>query len=289
MEHSQKMNDKKNSYITCKDHLVSNESFDLLYNSYYEMLETYPKPLAENISKYYQSNNYISHTDATKSITDKIYQWVKKYMLLKKLRFITSFKTPKTILDIGCGTGDFLQTCEKNGWKISGVEPEKKAFEKTKSKVKTPKNIYKNIEDITTQKFDIITLWHVLEHVPNVKEYIEKISYLLSDKGKIVIAVPNFKSYDAKHYKQFWAAYDVPRHLWHFSKKSIELLFQEKGFEIVKTKAMPFDAFYISLVSEKYKSENTFFIKPFFIGLLSNIISIWKKEPSSRIYVLKKK
>lgn len=283
------MDKKKRVYITCKDHLVSNEPFDLLYNSDYEMLETFPKPLNKNISKYYQSNNYISHTDAKTSITDKMYQWVKRYMLQKKRHFIASFKTQKTILDIGCGTGDFLQVCEKKGWKISGVEPEKRALEKAKSKVESPKNIYASIENLPIQKYDIITLWHVLEHVPNVKEYIQKLSNLLLDDGKLIIAVPNFKSYDAKYYKQFWAAYDVPRHLWHFSKKSIKLLFQEKGFEIIKTKAMPFDAFYIALMSEKNKSGTTYFLRPFFIGLLSNIISVWKKEPSSRIHVLKKR
>lgn len=253
------------------------------------MLETDPKPSDSELHKYYQSDSYISHTDSKTSITDKVYQWVKRYMLRKKLNFINSFKTPKNILDIGCGTGDFLKICKENGWKINGIEPEEKALKRAKEKIKTNNSVYKDIKNVSQKKYDVITMWHVLEHIPNLKDYIFTLENLLTKNGVLIIAVPNFKSYDAKYYKEFWAAYDAPRHLWHFSKKSIQLFFNEANFKIVKTKPMIFDAFYISLMSEKYKSGKNNFLKAFWIGFISNVVSIWKKEPSSRIYVLKKR
>ncbi len=283
------MSDKKEVFVRCKDYLVSQSEFDLLYDSEYDLLKTNPIPTTEELPKYYQSEEYISHTDSKKSFIDKIYQLVKSYMLRKKERLVSSFQSKGKLLDIGCGTGDFLQLCEKKGWNVVGVDPEEKARKKAVQKLKKESLVLENINQLPNEKYDAITLWHVLEHIPDTKNYITKLSKLLKEEGVLIVAVPNFKSYDAKHYHSFWAAYDVPRHLWHFSKTAIQKLFSEQNFELIKTKPMPFDAFYISLMSEKYKTGSSNPIKAFFIGLLSNINSIYKKEPSSRIYVLKKK
>ena len=201
---------------------------------------------------------------------------------------INSFQSEtKTVLDVGCGTGDFLLICKTNGWSVVGVEPNSKAKKLTKDKLQTDV-IFENINEIKSNQFDVITLWHVLEHVPDLDEYILKLKLLLKPNGILVIAVPNYKSFDARYYKNFWAAFDVPRHLWHFSQKSIQLLFSKFNFKLEKVLPMYFDSFYVSLLSEKYKSGSSNFIKAFFVGLYSNLKAISNNEYSSLIYILKK-
>ena len=284
------MKSSQKHYLTCKDYTVSNKIFDLLYNQKLEMLETSPKPNLEDLGSYYESEDYISHTDSITSLIDKLYQLVKTYSLKKKLNLIDSFNSEeKQLLDIGCGTGDFLLTCKNNGWNVVGVEPNEKARKLTKTKlsVNNQTQVNSEIEELSSQKFDVITMWHVLEHVPNLEDYILKLKLLLKPNGVLVVAVPNYKSYDAIYYKQFWAAFDVPRHLWHFSKKSIQLLFSEVNMKVVKTKPMKFDSFYVSLLSEKYKRGTSNFLFAFCIGLVSNLKALVTKEYSSLIYVIK--
>jgi len=329
------------SYLKTKDYSITKENFKLLLDDRIDLLITYPKPKKKDLEKYYQSENYISHTDSKKSITDFIYNTVKKYTLKKKLALINSFPIEyKTVLDIGCGTGDFLKTCEQSGWKVTGIEPNKKARKKANEKLKKNTYIYsdlhaffdddfeneekeidykqnykqtklyhhsahetKNIESEILKfdnidnlknknpyQFDVITLWHVLEHVHDLDKYIYRLKQLLKPDGVLVIAVPNFKSYDAEHYKQFWAAYDVPRHLWHFSQTSIHRLFSTELMKVVKTLPMKFDAFYVSLLSEEYKTGKKSalnFLKAFLNGIKSNLAAKRSGEYSSLIYVLK--
>lgn len=284
------MSKKRKLFLTSIDYTVSNKKFELMYNSEFDMLETSPKPTLKELPTYYQSDTYISHTDSKKSTVDKLYQAVKKHTLKKKLELINSFKTEnKNILDVGCGTGDFLLVCKNNGWNVTGVEPSTNAKILIDSKFNKDENskFYSNLLEINSVKYDVITLWHVLEHVPNLSEYISKLKSLLTPNGVLVIAVPNYKSFDANYYKQFWAAYDVPRHLWHFSKKAIQLLFSKEEMSVVKLIPMKFDSFYVSLLSEKYKSGSTNFLKAFYVGFVSNIKAIRTGEYSSLIYVLK--
>ncbi len=284
------MKEKQQYYIeSVKDYLVSKELFNLLKDEKYDMLVTSPQPKLEVLSNYYQSDSYISHTDSKNTFTDRLYQLVKKYTIAKKVKLINelveSNLNKKSILDIGCGTGDFLTACKKKNWDVVGVEPNENA--KSIAEKKLDQKINSRISKLGLQQFDVISMWHVLEHIPNLKEYIIELKKKLKPKGILIVAVPNYKSYDAKHYKNFWAAFDVPRHLWHFSKTSIKLLFGEVGMKVTKTIPMKFDSFYVSLLSEKYKHGKNRFVKSFYIGLKSNLSAISTNEYSSHIYIIK--
>ena len=271
-------------FLNCKDYTVSNETYEVMINQEYEMLVTSPVPV--DLENYYKSDNYISHTDSKKTIFEKTYQLVKNYTLKKKVSLINSFNTEdKTVLDVGAGTGDFLNSCKKNNWKIVGVEPSIDAIN-----IAANKGVFlkESLSDIENQQFDVITLWHVLEHIENLPEYIESLNKLLKENGVLVIAVPNYKCYDAKFYKEHWAAFDVPRHLWHFSQTSISKLFSEVSMNVVKTIPMKFDAYYVSLLSEKYKSGKMKPINSFLKGFQSNRKAKRTSEYSSLIYVIKK-
>ncbi len=274
-------------FMVCKDQSVSGEEFQLLHDVKNDMLITSPKPSDQDLGKYYESEDYISHTDAKRSVFEKLYHLVKVYSLNKKVRLISKLnKGQGMLLDIGAGTGDFLVVAKKKGWNVSGTEPNHQAKELAKQKEITLEAATKNFEDST---FDIITMWHVLEHVSDLENQIKELRRLLKPEGHLIIAVPNYKSYDAHYYKSFWAAYDVPRHLWHFSKKSIQELFGEKDLELKKIIPMKFDSFYVALLSEKYKNGKMNFFKAFWIGFRSNIKGNRSKEFSSHIYVLRKR
>ncbi|MFT6127873.1 MAG: 2-polyprenyl-3-methyl-5-hydroxy-6-metoxy-1,4-benzoquinol methylase, partial [Flavobacteriaceae bacterium] len=274
----------KDIFLTAKDYLVSGETFNLLYDAERKMLITSPQPSLENLSKYYESNEYISHTDNKKGIINSLYQQVKKRALQSKSSLIYKLNEGEgSLLDIGAGTGDFLKTAKDKGWEINGVEPNENARDLAASK-----NIIlkKSIEDFTGNTFDVITLWHVLEHLPNLEETIHKIENLLAPGGTLIIAVPNYNSFDSNYYKSHWAAFDVPRHLWHFSQSAMKVIFS-KELSLHKIKPLVFDSFYVSLLSEKNKNGNTNFAKAFFIGLWSNISAWSSKEYSSLIYCYK--
>lgn len=278
----------KNSsvYIRTKDYMVSHESFDLLLDEELMLLKTHPFPSADQLPGYYKSDDYISHTDAKRGIMERVYRIVKKWAIKQKLNLVVERQPQgKTLLDIGAGTGDFLVAAKNRGWTVSGIEPNEEARKRAHEK---SIQLVENFQTLPNQKFDVITMWHVLEHIPNLSETIQKLHELLNPNGVLIIAVPNYKSYDAQHYKEFWAAYDVPRHLWHFSQTSIKKLFRD-AFELEKINPMVFDAYYVSLLSEKYKTGNTFSPRAFWIGWRSNRKARRSGEFSSLIYCLKRK
>ena len=267
-----------------KDHSVSKETFELLYDPDLDLVFTHPQPTEEKLPSYYDSPDYISHTDGKRSLFEKMYQIVKNSALKSKLKLINSESEKGTLLDIGAGTGDFLSVLKDNGWQITGIEPNEKAKTMAVSKGIT---FADSLEGLQNSSFDVITMWHVLEHVPDVEKQISELKRLLKPNGTIFIAVPNFNSFDANYYGHFWAAFDVPRHLWHFSKTAIKKLFAIQNLELVKIIPMKFDSFYVSLLSEKYKTGKMNFIKAFFIGLKSNRYGKQNSEYSSHIYVIK--
>ncbi|MGW9684572.1 class I SAM-dependent methyltransferase [Flagellimonas sp. 2504JD1-5] len=272
-------------FLKTKDFSVSKENFELLFDNELEMLVTDPQP--KDLAPYYDSEAYISHTDSRSSLMDRLYQLVKRYSLKRKVQLVENqIIASKEVLDLGAGTGDFLIEAKAKGLKISGVEPNEKARVNAANK---GLQLVKEVKEIKNRAFDVITLWHVLEHLPDLNAQLKELNNLLDTNGTLIVAVPNYRSYDAKYYGAHWAAYDVPRHLWHFSKTSIVRLFDQHNMEVVSIKPMIFDAFYVSLLSEKYKGNKLYFINAFFIGLWSNIRAFFSKEYSSLIYIIKKK
>lgn len=277
-------------FLTVKDHSVSGEIFDLHTNKTYGFLETYPQPKGGDLANYYKTEDYISHTDAKRNLFEKAYHLVRNIALKRKLNLINKFGfEAKNLLDIGCGTGDFLKVAQEGKWNITGIEPDKRA--RGIANKKTNNKVFKTetLEQLEAGSFDVITLWHVLEHLPNLEEQIVLFKKLLKPNGSMVIAVPNYKSFDAKYFESFWAAYDVPRHLWHFDKKAISNLFNSVDMKLSNILPMKFDAYYVSLLSEKYKSGRMNPIKSFWIGWRSNRKARRSKNYSSLVYILKNK
>jgi len=269
------------------DHSVSKEIFELIEDTNYGFLVTTPLPDISELAKYYETEEYISHTDTKRNLFEKVYHLVRDYAIKHKVALINNEQSKGSLLDIGCGTGDFLAAAKINGWSVTGIEPNENA--RAIANTKTNNNVFDiiKLESLPENSFDIITLWHVLEHLPNLETHVKVFRKLLKPNGSLIIAVPNHKSFDANHYKEFWAAYDVPRHLWHFSQTSIKKLFQNFQIELNKTIPMKFDSFYVSLLSEKYKTGKQNILKAFWIGFRSNLKAKHTSEYSSLIYVFK--
>lgn len=277
------------NFIICKDHTVSGESFALSKCENCGFIFTNPRPDESLIEKYYQSDNYISHSDQSRSITDSLYKIVRSFTLRSKLNLLNSLCTDKTLLDYGCGTGDFLQHCQSKGWAVAGVEPNEKA--RNISREKLSGSLVRDIAQLDKKNsFDIITLWHVLEHVHDINSLTKTLKERLNKNGYLIIALPNHESYDQNLYQEHWAAYDVPRHLHHFSQQTFSELITHHALKLVNIQPMKFDSYYVSLLSEKYKHGKSNYIKSFINGWKSNRwASKNNNNYSSLIYILKKK
>jgi len=272
-------------YLTAKDRTASHQNFNLQKCSACGFLITNPRPDIHSIGEFYKSEKYISHTGANKTLLDKIYLQARKLTLRWKLTLINQYKKSGILLDYGCGTGEFVDRMQTNGWQTTGVEPSdaarRKAIELSNS------SIVPSLLEIN-HKFDVITLWHVLEHVHDLNAKIAELKDRLKDDGIIFIAVPNHESADAMHYKDNWAGYDVPRHVWHFSKTNMQQLLDKHGFTLIKAEPMMLDAFYVSLLSEGYQSQNSSpikMIKAFINGVKSNAHGSNTGIYSSLIYI----
>jgi 2-polyprenyl-3-methyl-5-hydroxy-6-metoxy-1,4-benzoquinol methylase len=272
-----------------KDYSVSKESFNIMICENCNFQFTNPRPDQNEIGKYYQSDDYISHSDKANSPINFIYKLARKYALASKRKLINTIAKQRKgrILDYGCGTGYFLETMKDDGWKTYGIEPNEKAREIAKGKAKINKSI--DELNIKNKKFDIITLWHVLEHIHDINNTIKILKTILKEKGKIIVAVPNIESYEHTIFKEDWAAYDVPRHLYHFSQETMKTLMLKHGLKVKKVYPMKLDAYYISLLSNKYKYNKNKFINSFLTGYKSNTYALKNKNNfSSLIYVIKK-
>lgn len=276
-------------FLICKDNTVSRETFNIIECVSCGFKFTNPRPEENKLGDYYKSEEYVSHSNTNKGLINTAYQMVRKYTLLKKLQLISKFYKTGKILDIGCGTGEFLKTFKDAKWQTLGIEPSadvrKMAIEKYGLDVKEEAEI-KNLE---ASGFDVITMWHVLEHVPHLNDRIEDLKRLIKPNGVIVIAVPNCTSLDAKIYAENWAAYDVPRHLYHFSPKDIETVFKNHELKVFRILPMIFDSFYVSMLSEKYRSGKSNIIRAIWNGFRSNLAALkYGKTYSSQIYLIRK-
>ena len=277
-------------YISCKDYTVSQETFALQKCDTCGFVLTNPRPEESQISKYYQSEAYISHSDTSKGLIDKLYRIARSFTLKWKFDLVqkNTLTKPSSILDYGCGTGSFLDLCKQSGLQIAGVEPAESA--RSIAKKLTGTEVAADIQKVKGT-FDAITLWHVLEHVIHLNETVNHLKNRLNQNGTIFIAVPNLQSWDARHYSEHWAAFDVPRHLWHFSRETMESLLTKHGLKIEGIIPMPLDAYYVSLLSEKYKSGRqgiSSMLKALLRGRRSNDEGNKTREYSSLIYIVRK-
>jgi SAM-dependent methyltransferase len=249
---------------------------------------TNPQPEGEELASYYDSDDYVSHTDGTGSLLDFVYNRVREYALNKKLSLVDKAVSQRSaLLDYGAGTGAFLVRAKAKGWDVMGIEPSVVARENARGKGVSLLSV-EGRDAVQNSSCSAISLWHVLEHLPDLKESLEYFNTKLEEKGVLFIAVPNHESHDASYYKNNWAALDVPLHLWHFTKKDVESLAVESGFTLEKVHNMPFDSFYVSLLSEKIKKSNLGVIRALYRGLISNIKGRSQKNMSSLIYQLRK-
>lgn len=276
-------------FLSCIDNTVSREIFNIVKCEQCSFKFTNPRPEEENLGKYYKSENYVSHSNTNKGFINSTYQSVRKYTLLKKLQLISKFYKTGNILDIGCGTGEFLNTCKNAKWKTLGIEPDMDARTMAIKNYSLDVRPESEIDQLPDSSFDIITMWHVLEHVPKLNQRVEDLKRLIKPNGIIIIAVPNSNSLDAKIYKENWAAYDVPRHLYHFNPNDINLLFKNHGMKMFRILPMIFDSFYVAMLSEKIKTGKTNVLRSTWNGLISNISAIKSGNTySSQIYLIRK-
>lgn len=289
-------------FLKLKDYFLTQEEFEILECHDCKLLFTSPCPAPEKIGDYYKSEDYLSHNEEKKSIFASIYNCVKTVNIKNKYNFIVESRKAKDesqkpsptaianshshrLLDIGCGVGDFLLYAKEKGCEITGIEPSEDARKIAEKKLDCKILAPSDLEKIPDNSFDIITMWHVLEHVADLKTEIYHLQRLLKENGRLVIALPNYKSYDAEYYKDKWAAYDVPRHLNHFSQTSIKNIFDSTKLQLIDTKALKWDSFYISMLSEQYLKHSNSFIKGMLTGWKSNRKARKSGEYSSLVYV----
>ena len=278
-----------NQVLTCTDYTTTNEEFVICQCTDCSFRFTNPRPDINNSGKYYQSEEYISHTDSNKGLLNKAYQIARDYMISTKYKSTLKKYKSKSLVDYGCGTGDFLKYCIDKGHQAIGLEIEesarKIAIDKGCKEVYSPDRL----TNIKPGSVDIITLWHVLEHIHDLLPTIQQFNRILTRNGTIVIAVPNHQSYDARCYGKYWAAYDVPRHLYHFNVASMTRLMNDKGFSLIETRTMRLDPFYIALLSNKYQTSRMNPIKAIYVGVIANLKTLFNiSNSSSIIYIFKK-
>ena len=272
-----------------RDYSITREAFDLWQCSDCGFLFTQDAPSETAISPFYKSEDYVSHSDTSRGLFYKVYHLVRKHMLSQKYSLIRQLKSGPRLLDVGCGTGYFLNYMKEKGYEVKGIEKDDEARYFAIRKFDLP--VVDPGEFFNSECFeaDVITLWHVLEHLHDIEGYMGRFKKDLASGGKLVIAVPNYTSTDARIYGEYWAGYDVPRHLWHFSPSTVEKMMINHGFRLTAKKGMPFDPFYVSVLSEKHKGTSLALIRGFFNGLKSYIKAVGSPEKaSSVIYIFEK-
>jgi len=284
-----------NDFISCTDYTVSRETFIIQQCNSCGFKFTNPRPKQKDLGKYYESEEYVSHSKTQKGFINYIYHIAKHYSLFKKVQLINRLGRKGNILDYGCGTGDFLNACKVSGWSVSGVEPNNLARATAKELLKSEIKSELLENSFEKENFNVITLWHVLEHISELDKTVETILSFLKPGGVLLIAVPNCNAYDAQVYGKYWAAYDVPRHLYHFVPETVTKYFLNKGLALERTLPMTLDSFYVSMLSEKYIAKETgktaglMMVRAIFRGFISNLKAIAVEgTSSSHIYIFRK-
>lgn len=276
--------------FSVKDYFLTQEEFQLVKCEDCGFAFVNPRPDQQSIGRYYQSSEYISHDATRKNLISFVYKMARSFAIQGKVRLVRKYnKSGGMVLDYGCGTGEFLATCHRSGMAISGIEPSAKAREYAIQTHSIP--VFPSLADVTLKPASIrvITLWHVLEHIHSLEETTESLVRLLADDGILIVAVPNHTSMDAQIYGRFWAAYDVPRHIYHFTASTIQQFFSRFGFTVTGVLPQPLDAYYVSMLSEKYLHGKNNYPRALINGFRSNRTA---RDPlkgySSQIYLLKR-
>ena len=280
------------NHVVVTDHAVSKKEFTLCRCGDCELLFTNPRPTEEEIGPYYDFKEYYSHEDEVRSFTQWLYQKIRKSSIQRKVGLINGLVKNGSLLDYGCGTGEFLQEAKRQQWTVRGIEPSEKA--RTQAIGKLPTEVLETLAEVPElEAYDVVTLFHVLEHIHSLRKTVKKIASHLKSDGYLVIAVPNPESPDAKHYGKDWAGYDVPRHLYHFSEKSMATFQSEFGMELVRIEPLVYDSYYVSLLSEGYKNPKagmlTRYLNAFLEGYRSNQKAGKPGKYSSNIFIFRKK
>ncbi len=280
------------NHLLVKDHAVSKKEFTLCRCGDCELQFTNPRPKEEEIGPYYDFKEYYSHGDKVQNFTQWLYQKIRKSSIGRKVGLINRLSKRGALLDYGCGTGEFLQEAKRQQWTVSGIEPNEKA--RIQALGKLPTEVLENLSEVSElESYDVVTLFHVLEHIHSLRKTVKKITSHLKSNGYLVIAVPNPESVDAKHYANDWAGYDVPRHLYHFSEKSMTIFQAQFGLELVRIEPLAYDSYYVSLLSEGYKNPKSGLISRYFKAVMqgyrSNQTAGKPGNYSSNIFIFKKK
>ena len=273
-------------HLTLKDWMITKEEFTIVMCTNCDFHFTNPIPKEEVIGNYYKSDEYISHSSSKKGLINSVYNIVRNYTLIKKVALLRKYTKGKELLEIGSGTGHFLNTAKLNGYNVEGFEPDNDARLFAKNNFSISLRPLEELSSVESSSKDLVAMWHVMEHVYHLQRDVAEIVRLLKSGGVFIIAVPNMNSWDAQHYKEYWAAYDVPRHLYHFQENTIKKLIETFGLVHRDTLPMKFDSYYVSMLSEKYKGGSMF--KGILNGFISNVKSM-KGGYSSQIYVFVKK
>lgn len=275
------------------DHSVSKESFRILACPACGLRRTDPQPPAGAIGRYYASQDYVSHSDTRAGLVNRMYHLARRFMLGRKAARVraASGRSTGRLLDVGAGTGYFAAHMRDLGWDVTALEPDEGARSAAMKRAGLEIRPLEQLAELPAGQFDVITLWHVLEHVYEPWDYLRRFHALLAPGGTLVIAVPNPDSRDARVYGLWWAAWDVPRHLWHFSAGAMQHLLARERFRQAALHTMPLDAFYVSMLSEKYQGRGvTGLIRGAWNGCLTWLASLGKATAaSSLVYVARKK
>jgi SAM-dependent methyltransferase len=280
------------AHLECRDHIVSQRKFQLVKCQHCGFIFTNPRPTPAEIGAYYESKDYLPHTGGDRSLQGRTYRLVRRWALGRKLALVNALAPKGRLLDIGCGTGEFLNRCRRDGWDVCGVEPSE-AARAIASKQGAPVVPAFSRANYAAGSLDVITMWHVMEHVHDLNGTVTAIAEILKPSGCLVVAVPNQTSHDAAYYGAFWAAYDVPRHLSHFSPAAIRRLVEPAGMRHERTCPLWFDSVYVSSMAERYRHAETgcanSLIRAGLVGLCSNVLSLFRNETcSSQIYIFRK-
>lgn len=280
-------NNSFSTFLKTRDYFLTQTTFTLDQCNECGFVFTNPVPLLADLPKYYDSPDYLSHTADTFSLTGQVYKMFRKANIKNKYKLVNRYKQGKSLLDIGCGTGELLNHFNKMGWNVNGIEPNSSARSFAVKNYNIPVFAENGLDKFDKESFDVISMWHVLEHVPDLNGRMIQLKKLVKNDGLLIIALPNLNSPDAIKYGPHWAGLDVPRHLYHFTKDTFQTLLQKHNMELLESVPMKFDAFYVSLLSEKYLRKGIPYVPAFISGLKSNAHARKNNNYSSMIFVVK--